>query len=151
HKRFDFIVRGEYQDLVKALTAMQALPKSVSVNQYNVALVNKAGVGDGKNSGSLLELKFSLSITFLTGGGGGGGGAVTSALGGPWLAWWLGASAEAAALAPTQLDSAALEGGALVVKTHGGTPRFHVLGGNAHQLVVELEEAAIAGRAARYA
>ncbi|MEB3196727.1 MAG: type II secretion system protein N [Candidatus Sericytochromatia bacterium] len=69
HKSFKLVVRGEYEDLTAALLEMQALPRAISVNQYDVRLVTKPGEAPAELeaglSPSLLELDFQLSITFL--------------------------------------------------------------------------------------
>lgn len=69
HKSFQVVVRGEYEDIVEALQEIEALPKAISINQYEVAWVRQPGEAADKEdatlSASALELRFEFSITFL--------------------------------------------------------------------------------------
>jgi hypothetical protein len=72
HKVFRVILRGEYDDIVRALNEIQALPQAISVNQYTVKLVTEPGgpgatPPPGAASPSQLELAFQLTISFVTG------------------------------------------------------------------------------------
>jgi hypothetical protein len=76
HKAYKFTVRGEYAHLVKALSEIQGLPRAISVNQYDLRLLNKgdaprspAAQGAAGESATLLELSFDMSVTFLMNGG----------------------------------------------------------------------------------
>lgn len=69
HKPFQVVVRGEYEDIVSALQEIEALPRAISINQYEVALIRQPGeTAEGEDaavSPSALELRFECSITFL--------------------------------------------------------------------------------------
>ncbi|MDB5095580.1 MAG: hypothetical protein JWM80_1, partial [Cyanobacteria bacterium RYN_339] len=47
---------------------------------------------------------------------------------------------------PTRLDGAHVHGDELVIDTHGGTPSFTVLGGNAHLLLLSVENMPLTGQ-----
>lgn len=78
HKTFKLKVRGEYSDMVKALNEIQGLPRAISVNQYDLQLLDKAAdttkpaQPDQKGrveTVTALEMGFQVSITFLMAGG----------------------------------------------------------------------------------
>lgn len=78
HKAFKLKVRGEYADLVKAMAEIQGLPKAISINQYDLQLLEKKAEAaaapqpdkDGHvESPTALEMGFQVSITFLMAGG----------------------------------------------------------------------------------
>lgn len=81
HKQFKFTIRGEYDNLVSALSEIQGLPKAISVSQYDLKLINATGLTDGgkkakKNtavveavSPTALEMSFQMSVSFLMSGG----------------------------------------------------------------------------------
>ncbi|MEB3328578.1 MAG: hypothetical protein VKQ33_05040 [Candidatus Sericytochromatia bacterium] len=73
HKVFRVTLRGEYDDIVRALNEIQALPQAISVNQYTVKLVappaepGAAPPPPAGGSASQLELAFQLTISFVLG------------------------------------------------------------------------------------
>ncbi len=74
HKAFTFSIRGEYPNLVRAMTEIQGLPRAISVNQFDLSLVRAPGAptpgpDDAPVSESLLQLDFQLSVTYLMAGG----------------------------------------------------------------------------------
>lgn len=124
HKAFKIAVRGEYADLVKALSEIQGLPKAISVNQYDLKLLDKGDQATpppqpdakkGPESPTALEMTFNMSITFLMAGGTppaapSPSAAPVGAVPGTDLVafanWLLGGTAQAAEAAPSPAPSA---------------------------------------------
>jgi hypothetical protein len=168
HKMFRFEVEGEYPDLVKALREFQGLPRAISINDYQVKLVNdeksvashpQGAAGKGSptsDSLSLIGLTFDLSVTFLMDTGGLQLAQPTSVPASPvphaatWLAdlgGWLCPPAEAAAAQPrpavrppNAVKAVRYANGVLTLQTAtGSTPTFRVLGSRPGFMAIELQ------------
>ncbi|MDB5100600.1 MAG: hypothetical protein JWM80_5021, partial [Cyanobacteria bacterium RYN_339] len=167
HKMFRFEIEGEYPNLVKALKEIQGLPRAISVNAFNVKLVNdekslaaRAAGGGGKKSPtsdslSLIGLAFDVSVTFLMDTGGiqmaepsaMPTAAVPHAAG--WLAElgdWFCAPAYAApgprtvVRPPNAVKGVTWANGALTLQTvNGSMPTFRVLGARPGFMAIELQ------------
>ncbi|HEY9724148.1 MAG TPA: hypothetical protein V6D47_19255 [Oscillatoriaceae cyanobacterium] len=150
-RSFDIEVHGEYSNVVSAITAIQALPKAISIDGYEVHLIHdplqpEAG-GDGTkpaDSPTALALTFQVTITYLMSGGppepspspNGHLSALPAHWAGQAIEWVFGepadaavASATAATGGPCRFVGVAFEHGHLAVRTLPGVPRYDLASG----------------------